>query len=80
MALGISTSGQSANVVAGLETARQAGLATVALTGHEGGRLGTLADVHVNVASRSTARVQEVHRTLLHVFCDLVERAFTANS
>ncbi len=80
VALGISTSGQSANVVAGLETARQAGLATVALTGHDGGRLGTLADVHVNVASRSTARVQEVHRTLLHVFCDLVERAFTANS
>ena len=79
VALGISTSGQSANVVAGLETARQAGLATVALTGHDGGRLGTLADVHVNVASRSTARVQEVHRTLLHVFCDLVERAFTVN-
>ena len=78
VALGISTSGQSANVLAGLETARQAGLATVALTGHDGGRLGTLADVHVNVASRSTARVQEVHRTLLHVFCDLVERAFTA--
>ncbi len=79
VALGISTSGQSANVVAGLETARQAGLATVALTGHDGGRLGTLADVHVNVASRSTARVQEVHRTLLHVFCDLVERAFTVD-
>jgi len=38
--------------------------------------VGTVAAVHVNVPSESTARVQEVHRTLLHVLCDIVERAF----
>ena len=51
------------------------GLTTIALTGRDGGEAGRVADVHVNVASASTARVQEVHRTLLHVVCDLVERA-----
>jgi D-sedoheptulose 7-phosphate isomerase len=74
--LGISTSGRSSNVIAALTTARQRGLRTIALTGRDGGALGTLADIHINVPSESTPRVQEVHRTLLHVICDLVERAF----
>jgi phosphoheptose isomerase len=77
VAFGISTSGDSPNVVAGLKVARDTGLGTIALTGRDGGRIGAAADVHVNVPSTSTARVQEVHRTLLHVICDLVERAFT---
>jgi D-sedoheptulose 7-phosphate isomerase len=74
VALGISTSGASANVVAGLEAARAGGLVTVALTGRDGGAAGAAADIHVNVASPSTARVQEVHRTLLHALCELIER------
>jgi D-sedoheptulose 7-phosphate isomerase len=49
-------------------------MATVALTGHDGGAVGAAADIHVNVASTVTARVQEVHRTLLHAICELVER------
>ncbi len=77
VAFGISSSGRSPNIVAGLQTARRRGLGTMALTGRDGGSVGTAADVHVNVPSTSAARVQEVHRTLLHVLCDLVERAFS---
>jgi len=72
--LGISTSGGSANVVEALAAAKAAGLTTVALTGRDGGVLGAAADIHINVPSPSTARVQEVHRTLLHAMCELVER------
>jgi D-sedoheptulose 7-phosphate isomerase len=46
------------------------------VTGRDGGRVAGLVDIHVNVPSDSTARVQEVQRTLLHAMCDLVERAF----
>ncbi len=72
--LGISTSGASANVVEAQAAAKAAGLTTVALTGRDGGVLGAAADIHINVPSPSTARVQEVHRTLLHAMCELVER------
>ena len=75
VALGISTSGASPNVVAGLVAARALGLQTIALTGADGGAVGRAAAIHVNVPSDSAARVQEVHRTLLHVICDVVERA-----
>ena len=78
VAFGISTSGRSPNVLAGLTTARERGLKTLALTGGDGGAIGRAADTHVNVASDSTARVQEVHRTLLHAICDLVERGLFA--
>jgi phosphoheptose isomerase len=78
VALGISTSGRSPNVVSALDTARTRGLRTIALTGRDGGAVGRAAEIHINVPSDSTARVQEVHRTLLHVICDLVERAFLA--
>jgi D-sedoheptulose 7-phosphate isomerase len=74
VALGISTSGRSPNVVFALNAARSRRLVTVALTGNDGGPVGAAADIHINVPSASTARVQEVHRTLLHVICDLVER------
>ena len=76
VALGISTSGRSPNVIAGFTAARAQGLRTIALTGGDGGAMGAMVDVHINVPSTSTPRVQEVHRTLLHVICDLVERAF----
>jgi len=76
VALGISTSGASPNIVAALEAARALGLQTIALTGGDGGAVGRAAAIHVNVPSAAVPRVQEVHRTLLHVLCDLVERAF----
>ncbi len=77
VAVGISTSGNSPNVVSALEGARRLGLTTVALTGRDGGEAGRVADIHVNVPSSDTARVQEVHRTLLHAICELVERDLT---
>ena len=73
VAIGITTSGGSRNIVEALDVARARGLTTVAITGRDGGEAGKMADVHLNVADRSTARVQEVHRTLLHVICELVE-------
>lgn len=73
-AFGISTSGASPNVVAALDVARGLGLTTIALTGNDGGAVGRAAAIHVNVPATSTARVQEAHRTLLHVICDIVER------
>jgi D-sedoheptulose 7-phosphate isomerase len=72
--VGISTSGGSENVLDALEAARLHGLTTVALTGRDGGVVGASADIHINVPSPSTARAQEVHRTLLHAICELVER------
>ena len=75
VALGISTSGASPNVVAALEAARALGMQTIALTGGDGGAVGQGAAIHLNVPSVVTARVQEVHRTLLHVICDIVERS-----
>jgi phosphoheptose isomerase len=76
VALGISTSGASANVVAALQSAAARGLRTVALTGRDGGAVGRAAHVHVNVPSESVPRIQEAHRTLLHVICELVEAEF----
>jgi len=73
VALGISTSGGSSNVIAALEVARARRLQTIALTGGDGGAVGRAAAIHVNVPSAETPRVQEVHRTLLHVICDIVE-------
>ena len=73
VALGISTSGGSPSVVRALEAARSRGLKTIALTGRNGGGAAAAADIHVNVPSDSTARIQEVHRTLIHAVCELVE-------
>lgn len=72
--VGISTSGGSENVLEAFATARLRRLTTVALTGRDGGVVGATADIHINVPSDSTARAQEVHRTLLHAICELVER------
>lgn len=74
VAVGISTSGSSANVLAGLRYARSRGLKTVAFTGGSGGPIGDTVDVHVNVPHDVTPRVQEAHRTLIHAVCDVVER------
>ena len=73
VAFAITTSGGSANVNEALRRARASGLRTVALTGRGGGETAGLADVHVNVPGATSARVQEVQRTILHVLCELIE-------
>jgi D-sedoheptulose 7-phosphate isomerase len=78
VAFGISTSGESPNVVLALQVAKAKGLKTIALTGRDGGSVGRAADLHVNVPDQSTARVQEVHRTLIHVMCEVIEEGANA--
>lgn len=73
LAWGISTSGGSPNVVRGLQTAREMGLKTLALCGRDGGEMAPQADLALIVRSANTPRVQEVHITLGHVLCDLVD-------
>ena len=75
VAIGLTTSGNSKNVVAGLEAARSAGLVTVALTGRNGGRAGEVADVCVRVPSDDTPRIQESHTLLGHTWAEIVEAA-----
>jgi D-sedoheptulose 7-phosphate isomerase len=76
VALGITTSGNSPNVLRALEAANARGLVTVALTGR-GGEAGKIAGLHIRVDEERTARVQEVHITLLHAICALVEMELT---
>jgi D-sedoheptulose 7-phosphate isomerase len=73
VAIGISTSGNSPNVVAATQAARELGLVTVGLTGCDGGKLGRIVDHHLNVPHRQTSRVQEVHIMIGHLICGLVE-------
>jgi D-sedoheptulose 7-phosphate isomerase len=73
LAWGISTSGNSPNVVAGLVAARDLGLKTLSLSGGDGGPVAAASEIALIVPSRHTPRVQEVHITLGHVLCDLVD-------
>lgn len=74
VAFAISTSGESRNVLEGVRAAAGRGLRTVALTGRSGGAIGAAVEIHINVPDDSAARVQEVHRTLIHAICRIVER------
>jgi D-sedoheptulose 7-phosphate isomerase len=73
VAWGISTSGNSPNVIKGLEMAKKMGLLTLAFTGGDGGSIGQIADFLLNVSSNSTARIQETHITASHTICELVD-------
>jgi D-sedoheptulose 7-phosphate isomerase len=70
MALGISTSGQAANVVRGLQVAKEMGMLTIAFAGRDGGRLASLADSCFVARSFSIHRIQETHTLLLHLLWD----------
>ncbi len=71
--LAISTSGESQNVLKAAETARGMGIKVIALTGKGGGALAQKADMLINVDSKTTARIQEVHITICHILCELVD-------
>ncbi len=77
VAVGISTSGRSPNVVEALRVARNRGLLTVGLSGGGGGRLGGLVHYLIDVPSHETPRIQEVHGMVIHILCQLVEEAMT---
>ena len=73
LALGLSTSGDSPNVVEGLQAARELGLKTLALSGRDGGPVAAAAELALIVPSWNTPRIQEVQITIGHVLCDLVD-------
>ena len=78
--LAISTSGNSANVVAAIRAAHELDMGVVALTGGSGGEIAALTgdgDIEIRVPSNSTARVQETHILVIHCLCDLIDRQVT---
>ncbi len=78
--IGLSTSGNSANIVKAFETAKAKKIVTVGFTGETGGKMKELSDYLVNVPSKDTPRIQESHILIGHIICQLVEEnIFTAN-
>jgi D-sedoheptulose 7-phosphate isomerase len=73
VAVGISTSGNSPNVLKAFEVAKELGMKTVALTGNDGGALVKIADISLVVSSSSTPRIQETHILVGHLLCEMVE-------
>ncbi|MBI5469673.1 MAG: D-sedoheptulose 7-phosphate isomerase [Deltaproteobacteria bacterium] len=71
--LAISTSGNSPNITKAVEVARSMGIKVIALTGKGGGELAKKADILLNVDAKVTARIQEVHITVCHILCELVD-------
>ena len=73
--LGISTSGNSKNVENGLKLSHEKGATTIALLGNNGGKIKDIVDIPIIVNSLSTPRIQEAHRTIYHIICELVEES-----
>lgn len=74
--VGLSTSGNSGNIVKAFETAREKGMITVGFTGSNGGKMKELSDYLLNVPSNDTPRIQESHIMLGHIICQLVEEQY----
>lgn len=72
---GLSTSGNSKNVINAIEECKQQGVISVGMTGQSGGQMATLCDYCINVPADSTARIQEVHITIGHIICSAIETA-----
>ena len=76
LAFAISTSGNSQNIIKASETARDKKVKVISLTGGNGGKLAAISDISIIVREDNTARIQEVHITLIHAICKMVEEAF----
>ncbi len=76
LAIGISTSGTSPNVLAGISCAKKMGMKTACLSGKKSDKLAKMAELAVCVPSSETARIQEAHITIGHIICELTEKAF----
>ena len=75
IAIGISTSGNSKNVIEGIKKAKDLGLKTITLTGCDGGKLAKISNISIIVPSNDTARIQESHSCIAHAICELVENS-----
>ena len=71
--IGLSTSGNSKNIINAFKTAKEKGIITIALTGNTGGEIAILSDYLINVQSKDTPRIQEAHIMIGHIICELVE-------
>jgi D-sedoheptulose 7-phosphate isomerase len=71
--VGLSTSGNSKNIINAFKIAKEKQIITIGLTGENGGKMGTLADLLINVPSNDTPRIQEAHILIGHIICELVE-------
>lgn len=74
--VGLSTSGNSKNIVRAFETALELGVITIGFTGESGGKMKALSDYLINIPSSDTPRIQEAHMLIGHIICELVEREF----
>jgi D-sedoheptulose 7-phosphate isomerase len=74
--VGMSTSGNSPNILKAFETAREKGITTIGMTGQGGGSLAALSDHLIDIPSRNTPRIQEAHMLLGHIICQLVEAKY----
>ncbi len=79
IAIGITTSGNSPNIIKAFEIAKAMGIKTVALTGRDGGALVKIADLSLMVPSNSTPRIQEAHILIGHILCEMVEHSLFLN-
>lgn len=73
--IALSTSGNSNNVLRAVEQAKKQGIVTVGLLGRDGGQLQTLVDIPLIMPSQRTARIQELHGLILHIFCEMIDSA-----
>lgn len=74
--IGISTSGNSMNVINAVEAAKKKGMTTIGFLGKDGGKLKPLCDMNLTINSKTTARVQEMHGLSIHIICEMVDSAF----
>ncbi len=77
--IGISTSGNSPNVIKGIKKAESMGAKTIAFAGEDCGKLGEMADYTLKIPSNDTPRIQEAHITIGHILCELIERELFCN-
>lgn len=75
VALGISTSGNSENVIRGIRKASSLKMKTAVMTGKSGGKLSKIADIAIEIPSNNTPRIQEAHITVAHIVCEIIEDA-----
>ena len=74
--VGMSTSGNSTNIIKAFETAREKGITTIGMTGEGGGKMKELSDYLIEIPSKNTPRIQEAHMLLGHIICQLVEEQY----
>jgi D-sedoheptulose 7-phosphate isomerase len=78
--IGLSTSGNSENILKAFETAKQKGMITIGFTGESGGKLKSVCDFIINIPSTDTPRIQESHILFGHIICQLVEEKYFSRS